>query len=328
MALPPRPFSRSALIAFSVLGAALTTPAVASPGHHHHHAKAAPTPTPTPMFVVADPTNPRIARGPRGPLWASYVPRSIGQTAMGQTFAQRYLATQLAARDGAGDPVAARAALTTAQATKKLTKKCQRLVKAKKPSRLSKADRKARTKCLEQRRKLIADSKKKPDTTPGTTTPTSPTSPTGPSSPTSPTAPSAPATPSPTTPAPTTPTTPAPPTACTTPGEGTTLAVTAFDEGAQFELSSCGLKAGKITFAFDNTDGSEDHNLVIADGYNEITDAGQTSSTPTGLRGAVNAVHPGKSATVAVTLAAGDYWLICTVPGHVAMAIKFRVFAA
>ncbi len=283
------------------------------------------------MWTVADPKRPRLASGPRGPLWSTFVPRPVGTTAMGLTFAQRTLVMQASsARTGADRP-ATRAALTTAQATKKLTKRCQRLVKitkAKDLKKLKKADRKARTRCLEQRRKLIADSKKQPATPPGGASPTAPSTP-DPSSPTSPSrpAPNTPPAPTPTTPAPTT---PAAPTGCTTPGVGDTLAVTAVDDGARFEVSSCGLKAGTIKFAFDTTDAAEEHNLVVTDGFNEVTDEGRTSSTPSGTMyanaGTLLPGQPGR--TTSATLNAGDYWLICTVAGHVAMAMRFKVFPA
>ncbi len=269
------------------------------------------------MFVVADPRSPRLVQGPRGPLWKAYAPRTVGTTAMGLTFAERYLAAQRA------DAAAARTAkvLTTAQATKKLSKKCQKLVKIKKAAqlkKLKKSDRKARTKCLERRRKIIAESKKSPK--PGTTTPPSSPAPHAPA-PTVPT-PGAPAptTPAPTTPAPTTPTLPAP-AECTTPGPAP-ITITAIEEGSKFELSSCGTRAGSIQFRFDNTDSAEDHNLVIADG---VTPGGGPDGT---VRVVSTNIEGGQSATKSFTLPAGDYVMICTVDGHSAMTVKFKVFAA
>ncbi len=269
------------------------------------------------MFVVADPRNPRIARGARGPLWKDYAPRTPGTTAMGLTYAQRYLASQ---RARATDAAAQRTAkgLTTAQATKKLSKKCQRLVKITKASQLKKlrkADRKARTKCLEQRRKIIADSKKDPK--PGTTTPPGAPAPNTPAPNTpAPTTPTPTTTPAPTTPGPTTPALPA---ECATAGSSP-VTVTAIDEGRQFELNSCGVAAGSIQFRFDNTDADEEHNLVLADG---VTSGGGPSGT---VRVISTNIKGGQSATKSFTLPAGDYVLICTVDGHSAMTVKFKVF--
>ena len=359
MAHPHRPLTRlrSAVFGAAVL-AALAAPTTSSAHHDHHQADAAKTAPATapashsghdmaamsaakpaaasakPMFVIADPKNPRIARGPSGPLWSAHRLRAVGTTAMGMTFAQRDLA--VLAFKNAVDPVATPSALTTAQATKKLTKKCQKLVKitkAKDLKKLKKADKKARTRCLEQRRKIIADSKKKPDTntgagSPGTTTPGTTTP--GTTTPTNPNpTPNNPTPTTPTNPSPTTPTNPAP-TGCTTAGTGSTLYVTAIGEGDQFELSACGLKAGALKFVLASEDQSEEHNLIVADGYNEITSGGQTTSTPKGTQWVtIPVIHPGGSAKESTpkTMPAGDYWLICIVEGHVGMATKFKVFA-
>lgn len=317
MAQPHRLSRRlRAVVPATVLAAALLAPAAAS-AHAGHHSGAAQATrqvaTRDAMFVVADPRNPRIARGPRGPLWLAYTPRTPGTTAMGLTYAERYVASQrAAAAHGSAQRTAAKG-LTVAQATKKLSKKCRKLVKITKASqlkKLKKADRKARTKCLEQRRKIIADSKKDPAPTP--TTPSTP----APSAP-------APSTPAPSTPAPTSPapTTPAPPAACTTPGTSP-VTVTAIDEGRQFELSSCGVAAGSIQFTFDNTDADEEHNVVLAEG---VTAGGGPSGT---VRVISTNIKGGQSATKSFALAAGDYVLICTVDGHSAMTVKFKVFAS
>lgn len=316
---------RSAIAgAAAVLLLASPATAMSTDGHAHHpHQGAAPAgaaapqtatepPGASPMFVVADPRNPRIARGPRGPLWQDSEPRPVGTTSLGRTFAQRYLA---AVRTRAQAPPAVRTAkgLTTAQATKKLSKKCRRLVKitnARQVQKLKKSERKARTKCLEQRRKLIADSKKDPAPAPTTPAPTTP----APAPTPTPTAPGTPAptTPAPATPAPTTPD-------CAAPGPAA-VSVTAIDEGSKFELSSCGASAGEVTFTFNSTDSDEDHNLVLADG---VTSGGGPSGT---VRVISTNITGGQSRSRTFTLAAGDYVLICTVDGHGAMTVKFKVF--
>lgn len=249
---------------------------------------------------------------------------------------QAYLSSATGLYSASGAAATRSKVLTTAQATKKLSKKCQRLVKVTKPARLSKADRKARTQCLEQRRKIIAASKQKPTT--GSTTPTagSTTSP-GTGGSTSPSTgdddtPKPGATPTPTPKPGTTPTptprptaaptsTPTPAPDCTSPGTGTVF-VTAISEDMTFDASMCGIKAGAITFSFNSSDQLEEHSLVLSDGTNA---QGQPTGTIRPISGEIDG--GGGPVTKTLTLSAGTYFLVCTVQGHGAMTRKFTVFA-
>lgn len=282
------------------------------------------------MWQVSSPSDPRVAKGPRGPLWAPYTPVAVGESAMGGTLGEAFVARQLEkAREGRS-AAATRSALTTAQATKRLSKKCQKLVKitkAKQVAKLKKADRKARTKCLEQRRKIISDSKKKPETKPGTTTPTpgsstpTPGTPT-PDNPTS-TTPSNNPNPNPTTPNPTTPTNPNP-NECTTPGTGTVV-VTAVDEGRKFDVNMCGIKAGtNIPFRLVYADESgEPHDLTVSSAYTPGTEK------PDGtIAGSSGGTITSGSEDFTATLTPGTWYLICSWPGHGAMRFTFKVFPA
>ena len=276
------------------------------------------------MWQISSPSNPRVTKGPRGPLWAQYTPVRAGYSPMGGTLAETYVARQIEATRAGTDETAGKSALTTAQATKKLSKKCQKLVKitkSKQVAKLKKADRKARTKCLEQRRKIIADSEKKPATTP--TTPS-----TGTPAPNTPSTPDTPTQPTPTNPNPTTPTNPNPnpnptPTGCTTPGTGTVV-VTAIDEGQRFDVNMCGIKAAdNVPFKFVYADESgEAHDLTVASAYTAGTDK------PTGtIAGGTEGVISDGSVDFTADLTPGTWYLICSVPGHGSMRVEFKVFA-
>lgn len=317
--------------------AAATTPsdehhaAAPAPTSHAGHAAATTAKKLAPaasMWQISSPSNPRVAKGPRGPLWRQYTPVRAGFSPMGGTLAARYVSRQLEAARETADARGSKSALTTAQATKKLTKKCQRLVKitkSKDVARLRKADRKARTKCLEQRRKIIADSKKKPDAqaptpaspTPSTPAPANPT-PAGPTP-----APNPPAAPNPAPTTPTSPTSPATPGECTTPGSGTVV-VTAVDEGQRYDVNMCGIKAGtKVPFKLVyNDESGEPHDLTISSAFTPGTD--KPSGT---IGGSTGKTITSGSAEFTADLTPGTWYLICSYPGHGSMRVEFKVFA-
>lgn len=317
--------------------AAADAPVATPPGHAHHGTTASrathATPAAAPpavkrlapaasMWQISSPSNPRVAKGPRGLLWEQYTPLRPGYSPMGGTLAASYVARQLeAAREGDAE-AATRHALTTAQATKKLTKKCQKLVKITKSrqiAKLKKADKKARTKCLEQRRKLIADAKNPPQTPAPTPTTPAPGSPTpAPPAPANPTP--APTTPNPT---PTTPTTPTNPGECTTPGSGTVV-VTAVDEGQRYDVNMCGIKAGtKVPFKLVHADESgEPHDLTVASAFTPGTD--KPSGT---IAGGTGKTITSGSVDFTADLTPGTWYLICSWPGHGSMRVEFKVFA-
>lgn len=200
------------------------------------------------------------------------------------------------------EPVAARSELTTAQATAKLSRRCRTLLKAKRPSRLSKSDRRKRSACLRQRRALIAQSA---TPTPAPTTPATPTP-----------------TPAATTPAPTptpgaglpTPTpTPAP---CASPCVRA-LGVTAKDQGGRFifTLTRATVEADRVSFQFENKD-AQDHNLFVQP--KDRPDLAQPVST---------LLAPGGRATKELDLAPGTYTLRCLIEGHETMTVDITVTA-
>lgn len=277
-------------------------------------------------FEVGTAERPLVARGPHGPLWKPTPPAAPGRSSHG-TFAKLSVAAELdalraeksgAPRESAAEPVAERAAvLTTAQATKKLSRKCQRLLKAKK-SRLGKADRKRRTACLDRRRKLIAAS-----------APTSPTSTGAPAPPSAPiqgpnptTAPpaTAPTTPAPTTPAPTTP-------ASTTPAEPPAKKYQAVgieptdSDPAVWKLTRGVAVADIVNVELSNTD-SQVHDLWIAPGNaaGQVTDESAKQKL-------IGYLEPGDRKSVDIALKPGIYIFICSIPGHETMKVKFIVQA-
>lgn len=272
-------------------------------------------------FEVGTPERPTVSRGPRGPLWSTSRPSKPGRASHG-SFAEITVAEQLDALRTADratgqttgdDPAADRAAvLTTAQATKKLSKKCQKLLRAK-VSKLRKADRKRRSACLAQRRKLVAASKSQPTDTTGVAAPSAPVQ--GPKPTATPPASEEPApqttpdTPSPTTPVPTTP-------------EKVYAAagVRPTDtDPAKWILTRSSAKADIVNFELDNTD-RQVHNLWIAPG-----DASGAVTGP--LVEVIGDLAEGQRKAVDVALKPGIYILICTIPGHGSMQAKFTVFA-
>lgn len=271
-------------------------------------------------FEIGTDDRPIVAKGPQGPLWQPTAPAQPGRASHG-TFAElavdeaiaRLRDEQPAASSGTADPAATRAVLTTAQATKKLSKKCQRLLKAKK-SRLRKADRKRRTACLAQRRKLVAAS-----ATPSSPTPSSPPALIQGPKPTA-TAPASPETATPTTPhapAPTTPTSTTP----TTPEKvyaAAGLRPTDSDP-AKWILTRGSATADIVNFELDNTD-RQVHNLWIAPG----NAAGDVTGA---LVEVISDLEPGDRKAVDVALKPGIYLLMCTIPNHEAMKVKFTVYA-
>lgn len=328
--------------------ASTPTIAVETSGHAHHAPAASPATPPADSGAAPagwefnTPDRPRVAKGPRGPLWVETKPKVVGTGFMGVTFAQRFVAARLAEARGTDieSLLAARAALTTAQATKKLSKKCQKLVKitkSKQIAKLKKADKKARTKCLEQRRKIIADSKKKPTggTTPpsngGTTTPSTGGT-TSPSTGGGDTGNNGGGGGGTTTPTPTTPDNPTPttPTNTCTPFSSTIL-VDAISEtevfGVNFNAKTCGLKAGKRKFLFSSSDENEPHSLVIAKKVGSNGDISSGADIVASISGEINPDDNDSVPAVEVTLAAGTYYLVCTVPGHGSMTLEFKVIA-
>lgn len=290
------------------------------------------------MWTVGTERAPLVTRGAPGPLWRATRSSAPGSTAHG-TFAAQYVARQLAKQRAAGirdpeerlrvelglpavataaratDPVAERTALTTAQATKKLSKRCQTLVKAKHPSRLSKSNRKRRTACLKQRAKLIADSKT--TTTAGGTTAPTPT-PAPSSGPTPTPAPGSGGTGATPTPTPT-------PTPSTSPCAGknpcyAAVGVKAIDSDVPFALTRGTVMADIVSFQLQNTD-SQQHNLYwapadangnVSGALHQIFDLTDAHST---------------TANAEATFAPGRYKLICTVSGHAPMMVDFIVSA-
>jgi hypothetical protein len=263
-------------------------------------------------FHVGTADHPLVAEGPSGPLWSQTHRNRPGSTMHG-TFAEQYVAGALAARrsstDAASDPVATRAVLTTGQATKQLSKSCQRLLK-KRRSKLGKADRRKYAKCVRQRGAVISASEPSPTTTTGVSAPAAPVAGPAPVN-----TPGPQPTPDPTVPAATTP----PP---TTPVKGKVYAavgVTAIDGAEKFKLTRATATADIVNFELDNTD-KQAHNLAIfaTDGSGAIVGA------PTIVFATVAA---GDRKYKDVALAPGTYSLWCQVPGHEAMAVPFTVYA-
>ncbi len=199
---------------------------------------------------------------------------------------------------------ARRAALTKAQATRKLSARCRTLVRAKRPSKLSSRKRKARAKCLKQRAKLIRDSQRATSAAPGTPVP--PTAP----------VPSAPAPPAPGPPPPAPVEPPLPPEQPSGPKYGA-VGVTAVDGDIRFALTRGAVAADVVVFELANSD-RQGHNLYIRPLGDERAES----------RKAVLAWVPaGVTQRAEVALAPGQYELICIVPGHELMTVAFTVVA-
>lgn len=290
----------------------------------HFGASASVNATSSTAFTVGSAERPLVADGPEGPLWAATEPRPVGRTAHG-TFAEQIVAEQIDAEQidadqlSSGNPSAApdageravRASLSTQQATRQLSKRCQRLLKAKRPSKLSKADRKRRARCLSQRRALIAESKA-PDASTGVTAP-APATP-GPAPATGTTPGTAPAS----TPAPTP--TPTPGTAPAGPVYAA-VGVTAIDGDVLFQLTRAVATADIVNFELTNTD-RQVHNLWI-----RATGKPETAKVIVAdLEPAATGAAPSR-ANKNMTLAPGEYELVCVVAGHGPMTVPFTVVA-
>ncbi|MEH3052721.1 MAG: hypothetical protein PGN13_01780 [Patulibacter minatonensis] len=323
------------------MGPAKVTRASAGDGSHAEHGRA--DTQDGAGWEVGTPTFPLVARGVRGPLAIDRRPAGMDHG----TPESRYVAARLEARRLSGvrdpqqrlrlqlglaavpatdgdEPVATRAAvLTTAQATKKLSAKCRKLLKAKRPSKLSKADRRRRTACQKQRGKLIADSAKPATSTPATAPAAAP-------------APATAGTTARTTPAPASAATPVPTAAPTaapspTPAPATgvcagknpcyaAVGVQALDSDVAFALSRATVQADIVSFQLENKD-RQTHNLYIA----PVDSAGEINGSITKIVGDLAA--GGVSDGVNMRLAPGRYKLICVVTGHSPMAVGFTVQA-
>ncbi|MBJ7470024.1 MAG: hypothetical protein JHD16_01935 [Solirubrobacteraceae bacterium] len=271
-------------------------------------------------FEVGTSTRPLVARGARGPLWQSSVPSTPGTSKHG-TPAQQTIATQLeqlrqpgglGARASTSDPVGQRAVLTTREATKRLSARCQRLINASRRS-LTRKEKQARLRCVRERRTLVASAN---GPIPGVSAPAAPIQ--GPAPTTAPPTASDPApSTTPTGPAPTTPTAPTAPTA---PAKQYAAAgVIATDGDDPFRLTRGSATADIVNFELDNTD-RQDHDLYIAP-------ADQAGDVTGPLVEIIGRIAGGTRASADVELAPGRYKLICTVPGHGPMAVNFTVYA-
>lgn len=252
------------------------------------------------------------AGGARPMAWVVGTPRTplvlrqdAGALALGDAPTEEPVAARAHAARASTEPVAVRDALTTAQATAKLSRRCRKLLKVKRPSRLSRSDRRKRSACLKQRRKLIAESTASaPTPTPSPTTPTptpAPTTPTG-------------GTPGPT-PTPT-PTPSSSPCAGKNPCVGA-VGVSAIDNGARlyFTLTRGSVMADRVSFEFTNTD-SQSHNLFI-----------EEKGKPATRQAVVADLAMKERKTVEIALAPGTYTLRCIIPGHEAMVVDLTVQA-
>ncbi len=265
-------------------------------------------------FEVGTASSPIVTRGARGPLWEASEPTAPGSTKHG-TYAEQTVARQLAqlrepaeAGDTTDEPMAERAAvLTTAEATKRLSKRCQRLIKRRK-STLGKTDRKRRSACLAQRRKLVAASKA-PSTTPGVAAPSAPIQ--GPTPTAAPPTATEPAAPTPTTPAPTTPQVQT--------KQYAAAGVVATDGLDPFRLTRASATADVVNFELDNTD-RQLHDLYIA----PASSTGEVTGAPVKV---IGRIEGGTRESADVELAPGRYKLLCTVDGHGPMAVDFTVYA-
>jgi hypothetical protein len=222
---------------------------------------------------------------------------------------------------GAGDPGATRAALTTSQATAKLSRRCRKLLSAKRPSRLSAADRRRRSACVRQRRALMQAEQQAPVSTtpPATNTPAATTP--SPSPAPAPTPAPAPSVPPIVTPTPT----PAPAVPCANVNPCyAAVGVQAIDNDVAFKYTSRGIvTADIVSFQLDNQD-QQLHNLYWATASASGTVTGPLheifgNTGPSGDSG----IRPTKN----VALAPGNYKLICTIGGHGPMAVNFTVIA-
>ncbi len=276
-------------------------------------------------FHVGTRERPLVADGPAGPLWTPALPDASGAAGAAPHRAGHAAArpsqptaspAQPAASERAPDPRAQRAALSTAQATKKLSKKCQKLVKTKRPSRLSKTDKKRRVKCLAQRRSLMEPSNV------ATPEPSSPT--TGVTAPEPAIKGPAPATPTPTpTPVPGQAPTPTPtpsPSGIDPSTVPCALGVTALDVDPlkPFKMSrgvACVDEQGELAIEMVNSD-RQMHNLGI-----------RTPNQPDSLVPLLLSVPMGERDSVTANLAPGTYEIVCMVSGHGNMTVTLTVLS-
>ncbi|MDO9356624.1 MAG: hypothetical protein Q7T55_23195 [Solirubrobacteraceae bacterium] len=276
------------------------------------------------MWAVGTDLDPLVMRVGDNPLVDETARNAPGTTSHG-TLGAAVVDGLIAARRDAAEQgaLARRSGLTTAQATKALSKRCQKLVKSK-ATRLTKADRKRRTACLAERKRRIEASKKAPATptptpapgaTPGISAPPAPVQ--GPAPTTEPPAATPTPTPMPGAPEPTP--TPAP----SGPVYGA-VGVTATEGAEPFRLSRSSTTADIVNFELVNTD-SQPHDLYIA----PADENGEISGPPTKIIGRTPGQMQNKPtrASVDMKLAPGRYRLICTVPGHGKMEVGFTVYA-
>jgi uncharacterized cupredoxin-like copper-binding protein len=101
----------------------------------------------------------------------------------------------------------------------------------------------------------------------------------------------------------------------TTRTTGTSVSVTAGKPSEfKFTLSKMSVPAGSVTFSFSNK-GALSHDFYVCS-----SSKGGSANSCAGKGTAVTA--PGKSATLTLTLKAGSYEYLCTVPGHAAAGMK------
>ena len=297
-----------------------------------------------PSFDVGTPKRPLVARGPSGPLWKATPPRSgtHGRGRLDSASASRApaaFARLISVRqvpDGAGPEdlrqgrgrqpsIATRAAvLTTAQATGRLGARCRRLLKVRRPSTLSRIDRKRRTACIAERRALVAASKQDPTQAPPTSVqaPSAPIQ--GPQPPRTGPTPTLTATPT-TTPgavgAPPTPTptpTPAGPDPSTVQCGAVGLTALDVDPLKPFAMSravACTSASGVVNFELRNTD-SQVHNLGV-----------QLPGRPSTLVPVLTNVPQRTSQYANVALSPGTYEVVCMIVGHGVMTVRLTVLS-
>ncbi len=127
-------------------------------------------------------------------------------------------------------------------------------------------------------------------------------------------------TPATTTPAGTTPTAPGFTWESCTPA-GPAIKLTSYDAFEKYTLSRACAPAGAVNFTFENIDasGSFEHNAYIA----QANAKGEIDGELVRIAGEIPA---GQTRAATLTLAAGRYLLICTVPGHQKMNTPFQVY--
>ncbi len=103
---------------------------------------------------------------------------------------------------------------------------------------------------------------------------------------------------------------------------GTSVTVTAAKPSEfSFALSSKSVKAGSVTFKVTNgTKVGLPHDFEICSAPTKATSASALPNTCAGKKTPM--LPQGKSATLTVTLKAGSYEYLCTVPGHAAGGMK------